>query len=191
MTKLFLVRHGQDKDNAKSVLNGRRNAELTDYGKGQAKTVASKLKGKGIEVIYSSTLRRAHQTAKIIAQELDIGKVLLNKDFIERDFGILTGKPDTIIPKYSNKLLTTESVVYFLEAEGAESFPKLSNRCKSALSNILNKHPAKNFLIVSHGDIGKMIRAAYYGWDWEKGLKTPYFSHTDVIDLSERKKASI
>lgn len=49
----------------------------------------------------------------------------------------------------------------------------------------LVRHPGDNILLVTHGDIGKIIRAAFYGWSWEEGLKTPYFDNTDVIELSE------
>ena len=64
MGNLFIVRHGQDEDNANLTLNGRRDKPLTELGRQQAKTVATKLKNHQIDVIYSSPLKRAFETAQ-------------------------------------------------------------------------------------------------------------------------------
>lgn len=73
-----------------------------------------------------------------------------------------------------------------MKVEGAEDFPTLLKRGKKILEEIKQRHPDKNVLIVTHGDIGKMIRAAYHGWTWEEGLKTPYFDNTGVMELSKK-----
>jgi broad specificity phosphatase PhoE len=186
MSKIFLVRHGQDSDNAAGILNGKRDTELTDLGREQAKKVADKLRDHGVEVIYASPLKRAYETARIIATILKIDEVIADEHLMEREFGILTGKPVSDIPKYSTKILPTEKVNYFLEAEGAEDFPALLERGEKILSEIQQRHPNKNVLIVTHGDIGKMIRAAYHQWAWEQGLKTPYFDNVGVLELSDK-----
>ena len=105
---------------------------------------------------------------------------------MEREFGILTGKPVLDIPKYTDKILLSDRVNYFLEVDGAEDFPALLKRGQKILDEIRQKHPDRNVLIVTHGDIGKMIRAAYHRWTWEQGLKTPYFDNTGVLELSEK-----
>ncbi len=184
MGKIFIVRHGQDEDNAKLILNGRRNKPLTDLGRKQAKIVASKLSSYTIDVIYSSPLKRAFETAEIIARELGLKEVIPYDDIIERDFGILTGKPIADIPKYATKILTTDQVNYFLEAKDAEDFPTLYKHGGKVLENIRKIHPNETVLLVAHGDIGKMIRAVYRGWTWEEGLKTPYFDNTGILELT-------
>lgn len=187
MNKIFLVRHGQDTDNAAGILNGRRDTELTGLGRQQAKQVAEKLRDNGIQIIYASPLRRAYETARIIAEKLGIDEVIVDEHLIEREFGILTGKLLVDIPKYTDKILPADRVNYFLEVEGAEDFPTLLKRGKKILQEIKQRHPDnKNILIVTHGDIGKMIRAAYHGWSWDEGLKTPHFANTGVLELSER-----
>ena len=186
MSKIFLVRHGQDVDNATGILNGRRDTELTELGRKQAKKVADKLSDNDVQIIYTSPLRRAYETARIIATELGIKEVIADEHLTEREFGILTGKPVSDISKYTDKILPTDRVNYFLEVEGAESFPALLSRGEKILDEIRKRHPDKNVLIVTHGDIGKMIRAAYHGWTWKAGLKTPYFDNTGVLELSEK-----
>ena len=68
--KLFLVRHGQSLANKERKHQGRedewRNTSLSNIGKTQAKKVADRLKDENFNLIYSSPLKRAKQTAEII-----------------------------------------------------------------------------------------------------------------------------
>lgn len=183
MASIFLVRHGQDIDNEKGILNGHRDTDLTSLGKDQALRVAKKLRDKDIEVILSSPLKRTRQTAEIIAREFNL-EVVPEGLLVERDFGILTGKPVSRIKDLAKEVLDTDQVSYFLEVEGAEDFPALIKRANRLLVKIREKYGLdKNILLVTHGDIGKMIRATYNNWTWEEGLKTPHFDNTDVIEL--------
>jgi len=155
---MYLVRHGQDEDNANRILNGRRDTSLTDLGKSQARDTALKLKNFNIDVVYSSPLKRAYETARIITKEIGVDEIICDQHLIERDFGILTGKPFSGIEKYTTKILEIDKVKYFLEVDGAESFPALYKRAEKILSEIRERHKNKSVLVVSHGDIGKMIR---------------------------------
>lgn len=187
MTKIFLVRHGQDEDNANGILNGKRDNPLTDLGRQQAKAVAEKLKNNNIQIIYSSPLKRAYETARIIAQELGVDEVIVDEHLTEREFGIYTGKPVADITKMTKNVLVGDKVTYFLDGDGTEDFPALLKRGEKILEEIRERHPNERVLIVTHGDIGKMIRAAYHNWSWEDGLKTPYFDNTGILELSEKK----
>ena len=70
MLKIYLARYGQDADNISGVLNGRRNESLTEKGIEQARETADKIKKVKIsfDVVYSSPLQRAFETAKIISE---------------------------------------------------------------------------------------------------------------------------
>ncbi len=185
MGKLFIVRHGQDEDNANGILNGRRNQPLTALGREQAKTVAEKLHSYKIDIIYSSPLKRAFETAQIIGAKLKMNDILIHEHLIEREFGILSGKPILDIPLFAKKILKTDRVNYFLEAQGAEKFPDLYKRAQKILYEIKEKHINENVLVVAHGDIGKMMRAVHHKWTWEEGLKKPYFENTGILELNE------
>lgn len=184
MGKIFIVRHGQDANNANHILGGRDDQSLTDLGREQAKAAAQKLKNKQIDIIYSSPLKRAYETAQIIAKILGIEKIEISDDLMEREMGALTGKPLTEIKKHAAKLLLTEKITYFLEASGAEDFPTLFKRGEKVLFEIKQKNPDKNILIVAHSDIGKMIRAVHYKRNWEDELRGDYFDNGDVLELS-------
>jgi broad specificity phosphatase PhoE len=185
MSKVFLVRHGQDTDNAAGILNGHRDTNLNDLGREQARQVAEKLRDNNVQIIYTSPLKRTYETASIIASILGINEVIKDGRLIERDFGTLTGKPVSDIAKYTDKIIVSDRVNYFLEVEGAESFPILLERGRKILEEIKQRHSNKNVLIVTHGDVGKMIRAAHNNWTWEQGLKTPYFDNTQILELSK------
>lgn len=180
---LLLVRHGQDTDNEKGILNGKRDTELTVLGEKQAEEVAKKLEKFNIDAIYFSPLKRAKKTAEIINTHLSAPVFIPDEDLSERDFRVLTGKPLSDIPLFAKNILKTEKVDYFLDVEGGEDFSALYSRAERFLKKIEDAYTGKTIVAVTHGDIGKMIRAAYHGWDWEKGLKTAYFANTDILEL--------
>ena len=187
MLKIYLARHGQDQDNAKGILNGRRNEPLTDLGNGQAKTLAGEIKDAGLtfDAVYSSPLGRAYTTAETVTDTLGIAKPIVMEDLIERDFGIMTGKPTKDIPTLcAPDIVQTDTICYFLSPEGAETFPQLIERGKKVIAGIQARHNDGNILLVTHGDIGKMIYAAYYKLDWKPLLTMFHFGNSDLLLLS-------
>ncbi len=85
---------------------------------------------------------------------------------IERDFGIMTGKPTKDIESWcSPDIIKTNTITYFLSPEGSETFPQLIVRAKKVLNFIKNKHKGQSILLVTHGDFGKMLYTAFYNLD--------------------------
>ena len=187
--EILIARHGQDEDNVRNILNGHRDMPLTKLGEEQARKAGEMLKrdNASIDVILCSPLKRAHKTAEIISQIVDGPNPKVDKLLIERDFGILTGKPISDIPKYATETLQTDVVNYFITAEGSEDFPTLYKRAQKVLEELRIKYPNNAVLLVCHGDIGKMIRAAYHGWTWKEGITTPYFDNSEVLKLEPTK----
>ncbi|MAG39352.1 hypothetical protein CMI41_00070 [Candidatus Pacearchaeota archaeon] len=67
--KIYLVRHGESKANAKGIHQGQKiDTSLSKKGLEQAKKIAERLKDKTFEIIYSSDLKRAYETAKEISK---------------------------------------------------------------------------------------------------------------------------
>lgn len=183
MGKIFLVRHGQSEDNAAGVLGGRRDSGLTALGMRQARRTAEELQGRGISVIYSSPLKRAYDTARSIADKLGIKDITTDARLMERDFGVLSGRPYEDIPKYAGKLVEVNGMKYFDQVEGAEDFPSLLRRGEEALGEIRAAGADRNVLIVTHSDIGKMLWAAYRGQSWEEGVCASGFGNGKVVEL--------
>lgn len=181
--KLFIVRHGQDIDNRDNILNGHRDTDLTDLGKSQAKQAGEKLKNKKIDCILASPLKRTFETAKIIANEIGTEKLITHKKLVERDFGILTGKPKSEIPKYSDNILKTDAVSYFIDAEYAENFLGVYQRARELLDELDGVFDSQNLILVTHEDMAKMLRAVYQNQTWQDALKTPYVDNADILEL--------
>ncbi|CAM37094.1 putative phosphoglycerate mutase protein [Leishmania braziliensis MHOM/BR/75/M2904] len=185
MAYIHICRHGQDMDNAHGILNGHRNEPLSDLGRSQAVTVANKIKESGVNysIIYSSPLQRALDTASVIGAAVGV-QVQVRADLIERDFGVLSGKPYSDISKYAgDKLLQGDKVLYFLEVEGCENFDQCYKRAQGVLADVNAMHAGEHVLLVCHGDIGKMLQAAHAKVEWQEGLRLPYFVNTEVIEL--------
>lgn len=187
MLKIYLVRHGQDQDNIRGILNGHRDMPLTNKGIEQALEVASKIKQSNIkfDYIYTSPLKRAISTAEIISNTIHCSKPQLCQYLIERDFGIMTGERIENIEKMcAPNVIKTETITYFLNPEGAETFPNLVDRARKILNKIKTTHTEGEILLVTHGDIGKMIYAAYYELHWKEVLELFHFGNSEMLVLS-------
>lgn len=64
---IYLVRHGQP---ARDPHPARRGPSLTALGREQARLTAAALAGEPVDIVHCSTLRRAEETAAIIAERL-------------------------------------------------------------------------------------------------------------------------
>lgn len=193
MLKIYIARHGQDEDNANGILNGHRDSPLTELGIEQAQNLALHIKKTGIifSKIYSSPLIRAYSTASVIADTIKTNLPQKLPFLIERDFGTMTGEfVKNIEILCIPNIIKTEKVIYFLNPEGAETFPKLLERARSILIFIKSLHNDGNILLVCHGDVGKMIYAAYYDLDWKDVLTMFHFENSDLLLLSEDTSAT-
>lgn len=188
MLKIYLARHGQDEDNAHGILNGHRDEPLSALGLEQARTLAKEIVAAGLtfDVVYSSPLKRAYVTAETITDALSIAKPIVMPDLIERDFGVMTGKlVKDITALCAPDILQADPIVYFLSPEGAEIFPDVVERGKRVISEIKERHKDGNILLVTHGDFGKMMYAAYYDLDWKSVLLMFHFGNSELLLLSE------
>ena len=192
MLKIYLARHGQDTDNIAGILNGRRDEPLTKKGTEQAHETADKIKEIGIsfDVVYSSPLQRAFETAKIISETTNSPAPEKEPLLIERDFGVMTGQNISDVEKLcAPNIIKAEVITYFLNPDGAETFPDLMVRGKLLLDKIKKEYQSGNILLVTHGDIGKMIYAQYYHLDWKQVLTQFHFGNCDLLLLSENSPA--
>lgn len=184
MTTIYLVRHGQNEDNANGILNGHRDMPLTELGREQARKLAASIRTQGLQfdVVYASPLSRALETARILADGAGLPDPQIYDDLIERDFGDMTGRPASNIKKLcAPDIIETDTVTYFLCPDGAETFPELLARAHRLCDDMTRQHPDQTMLLVCHGDIGKMIYAAATNTPWRKVLTGFHFDNTDII----------
>ena len=92
---LVLVRHGQSEWNLKNLFTGWRDVDLTEKGVAEARAAGRRLKAQGIafDIAFTSDLKRAQNTLKLIQEEMGQGNlpVVRNVALNERDYGDLSG----------------------------------------------------------------------------------------------------
>ena len=86
--RIYVVRHGQTEMNNRKVLQGRSNYPLNEAGIAQAQKAAEELKHIAFAKVYTSPLKRAIQTAEIIAPYAD---AVIDERLIEMDYGPYEG----------------------------------------------------------------------------------------------------
>ncbi len=86
------LRHGETESNRRRLTAGMTDVTLNATGWQQARAAASALIGRNITALYSSPLKRALETARCVAEALDLPIVIV-PHLAERNWGALEGKP--------------------------------------------------------------------------------------------------
>ncbi len=150
VTRLFLVRHGQSDGNAAGRFGGHTATPLSELGKKQAEITAEALAKERINIIYSSDLLRAVQTAEPLARLLDL-PIITSADFRERKVGVLEGKTfDESKAEHPNDYYAlVNRNIHHVITDG-ESYRELLKRATNALHEVLRAHYGANIVIFSH-----------------------------------------
>ena len=146
-TVLFLVRHGETVDNARQIMQGQTQGCLNEKGREQARVVAERLAAEPVDAIVASDLRRAIQTAEMIAEPHGL-PVVTTPLLRERDWGGFTGR---FIPDLKGEVWPDD-----IESEEA-----LLARARTFLIYITATYPGKRVVAVGHGIFNKAILAVY------------------------------
>lgn len=150
--KLLLVRHGQTDWNFTQRFQGHSDIPLNDTGRGQARSLAMRLSSQPFDVVYSSDLGRAFETANILAAGK--GEVKTDARLRELNFGEWEGLTYyEIEQKQPEKLATWEKDVYKNAPPNGETVEQLSKRVQCALDDLHEMHSDQTMLIVAHGGV--------------------------------------
>jgi len=161
MTKLYLVRHGETTWNDARRFQGHTDVPLNVRGWRQAQRLAERFAGETIDVIYTSDLRRALDTAHIIAQRAS-KPILVEPRLREACLGELQGKTYAEVhERWFRNIETTPC--YFVDdaPHGVESLRQLQARLMEAARDIAARHRDERILIVTHG---ACLRAMFCAW---------------------------
>lgn len=156
MTELVFVRHGQTEGNAAGRWEGWREGTLTPLGRAQAGALARRLADEfgrhGIAAIYTSPLRRAGETAQIVAAALGLEPVGV-EGLKEINFGMLDGitleEMEAQHPQLFARWKDRQDVQF--QWPGGERRIDLFRRAARACDEILSQHSADCVVLVTHG----------------------------------------
>jgi len=180
--KFIFLRHGQSIGNAEGRYQGQADYPLTDIGIRQAQILAGNWERTGVELdlVISSPLARARQTAEIIAKQL--GAALeLDPVWMERDTGVIEGlRPDEAKRLYPPPDFLSPYTPIRSEAESSWD---LYLRAGLGLAGLL-KRKAARYLVVSHGAILNMTMYAILGITPQPNYHGPRFQFHNTTYIS-------
>ena len=167
---LILARHGEtDWNSIKKIQGSSDSSTLTKKGKEQARLLAEKINSMQIDVIYCSELKRAKETADIIAKKLKL-PISYSKELNERSFGELEGgNVDEVFGMLRSIPLDRR---YFYQPKGGESLAQFEKRVYLETEEIIRANKDKVVLIVTHGGV---IRALIHLFK-----RTPFEQRSDL-----------
>jgi probable phosphoglycerate mutase len=176
-TTFYIVRHGESEYNLKKLVQGSGTGDttLTEKGKKQASEVAEMLNQINFDAIFSSHLKRALQTAEIIARTKNLS-VQTDERLRERSQGKYENMPmEEFLNFYTENnwgILSNKEKFEHKLHESQENFKESNERFKDALSDLAKKHPGQTILIVTHGNLirGLLIEQNYGDFDKVGGI---------------------
>jgi probable phosphoglycerate mutase len=135
----YFLRHGETELNARRIIAGSLDTDLTELGRRQALEAADALEKEPITAIYASTMRRTRDTAQPIAERLKL-PVTVIPELDERNWGSFEGKPrDVRVPGVA--------------PEGAEERADFTRRVLAGFARIASPVP----LIVGHSGVYRVL----------------------------------
>lgn len=159
MAELWLVRHGQSVFNEQNLFTGWLDVALTEKGKAEARQVGKDLHAKGFkpDMVFTSDLKRAHQTMCIILSELEINlpPIVKNQALNERHYGDLQGKnKEQTAKEFGEEQVHIWRRSFDVPPPKGESLKDTAARTlpyfEKEIVPLLKK--GKNILIVAHGN---------------------------------------
>jgi len=150
---LILARHGETDWNRNGIWQGHGDPPLNDLGRRQAAELAARLADVEIDALYSSDLRRAYETAEIVARAKGLS-ITTDAELREMDVGSWSGlTTDEIRERFPE-------VEYAHDAEAREVFHA---RAVGALDRLAKAHAGDRVLVVTHGGVIRSLERQLYG----------------------------
>lgn len=153
VTRLIVVRHGQTDWNLGQRIQGHTDIDLNAEGRRQAQQLAAALAGEDLHAVYSSDLRRAHDTAAACAARHGLA-VQAATGLREREFGHFEGLSFTEIeqrwPEQARRWRRRD--VDFAPGDG-ESLRHFDARCTQTATALAERHRGQAILLVAHGGV--------------------------------------
>jgi putative nucleotidyltransferase with HDIG domain len=170
---IYVIRHGSTEHTEKKIISGQINIDLNKQGKQQAQAIIKPISNLGIEAIISSPLKRAKQTAEIIASELNL-EIHEDARFTERNFGELQDLTweqfAQQFPDLANHPDNNEIKQEFLPS--GESISEIESRVKVGMYNLIKSNIGKTVLLVTHQGVIRIIKRIVGGFSLTESRTT-------------------
>ena len=149
-TRIYLLRHAEIAENRDEAVYGAfPEAPLTERGRRQAQAAGEYLADVPFAAVYSSSSRRARETAESVLGGRDV-ELRIDDRWQERDFGGIDG---LTLPQIEARFPPGRPVLFASEDArpgGAESLRSVRDRVVAALGDVLVRHAGESVLVASH-----------------------------------------
>lgn len=152
--KLYCARHGKTDWNHQDKIQGRTDNPLNEEGIMQAVRLGEACRDFGIDIIISSPLIRALDTAKEVSKTTG-APIITDDRLIEQDYGIYEGQHRFCEGFLSNKRQ------FAYKYPGGESMMMLAQRVYNLLDEIKEKYSGKTVMIVCHGGVLRALHTYF------------------------------
>lgn len=175
---IYIVRHGETIWNKSRLLQGSRDIELSEEGREAAIYRGKQLKDVDFDVIYSSPLSRAYETACLIRGERDI-EIIKDDRLREVNFGVNEGESAIELQKDKSNSFCKffDDPANYVAPKNGESLKEVCIRTKEFMEEVIEPQKDKldKVLIAGHGAMNKgiMCHVLNHGLDqyWSGGLQ--------------------
>ncbi|NOX97436.1 MAG: histidine phosphatase family protein [Nitrospirae bacterium] len=165
MTKLILVRHGETDWNRENRIQGWLDIPLNEEGLKQAEKLAEELSEMKIEAVYSSPLKRALQTAEVVADKhhLAVRKISALREINQGKWqGLLVSEAKK---RYRKLYPHWQREPFEVRPPEGERLEEVSRRVRKACRKIVDNHPQETVCLVTHKVAAALIKCHYLGLD--------------------------
>ena len=179
-TTMLLLRHGQTPLSVEKRFSGVGDRPLTEIGLAQAGAAARRLRGCSAVAVVASPLRRAVQTADLVAAEVGVA-VTVDEGLRETDFGDWEGYTFAEVQQRWPDQLSAWLASPDVAPPAGESFVDTARRVRQARDRVLAAYGGRTVVVVSHvTPIKTLVRLAL-----EAPPGTLYRMHLDLVSISE------
>jgi broad specificity phosphatase PhoE len=155
VTRFYFIRHGESTGNATNVWTSSPHGyPLTDRGHQQARDVGERLRDADLDVIFSSNLVRAKETAAEIGAVLELPTTVID-GVQELHVGVHEGSHDDEVAPIAQEVFTAWLGAGDLSggfAEG-ETGEQIVSRFLVAVTGVADEHPGRTIAVVAHGGV--------------------------------------
>ena len=186
-TRLIFVRHAEAVGNKIRRFHGWTDSGLTDKGRLQAERVAARLKDVDIDVIYSSSLTRAVQTAEYIAEQkgLPVRTAEKLKEINGGDWEDIAWTE--LEERWPDEYENWENQPHTLKMPNGESMDEFQDRLLEEVMSIIERNEGQNICIVTHGTAIRAMLCHFRSCNLEEMVNVDWCDNTaiTIIDCTD------
>ena len=172
ITRITTIRHGQTAYNVERRYAGSIDVPLNEKGIEDTKNAAVRLMDYDFDIVISSKLKRAIQTAEFLVAGRNY-QIIQNELCNERNYGRMQGLNYIEIEDINPQILyfKLNNDFHSLNPPSGETFPALRKRAKTFSQFLFQDYTGSDILVVSSGAFMQQLHGLVRGFDWTESLR--------------------